>query len=56
MKGTVPEVKIVNKQKGRVSYENTYLVLAEHTTLTEIHPSSWMNQDWDPYFYTQNAV
>lgn len=33
-KRTVPEVKILNKLKGRVSYENTYLVLAEDT-LTE---------------------
>lgn len=34
-KGTVPEVKILNKHKVRISYENTYLLLAEHTTLTE---------------------
>lgn len=34
-KEIVPEVRILNKGKGRISYENSYLVLVEHTTLTD---------------------
>lgn len=28
-------MKILNKHMGRISYEHTYLVLAEHTAVTE---------------------
>jgi len=34
-KGTVPELKSLNKQRGRISYDNIYLTSAEHATLTE---------------------
>lgn len=34
-KGTVPELKSLNKQRGRVSYDSIYLSSAEQATLTE---------------------
>lgn len=34
-KGTIPELKSSNKQRGKISYDSTYLALTEQATLTE---------------------